>query len=671
MPAFRRLRFAVIVTAVLLATLLPALPVRAATITVTTTNDEFDLTGTGAGCSLREAVQAANSNAPFGGCPAGSDPDQITLPAGTYAFSLSGTEASANVGIDDLDVDGALTIVGLGHPIIDANDLDRVFEVGGGDSLTLRGLALTDGTAESGGAIRVSSGTLSLVDVVVDLSAATVGSFSAFGGGIFAETSAVSIAGSRITNNSVTSASGALGEQASGGGISLRGGTLTVTDSLISGNAARDFGGGIDAIQNGTVTLTNVTIASNRALDGDGIALRNASGTLTNVTIAGNGLGASGKGGGMYADLSGATDVIALENVTFSTNTGGASGGSGGSIYVVPASLGSVTARNTIAAHPLAGGNCGGKSPSYTNGHNLEFVPGGTSSPCFTLAGDPTTVFGDPMFPVDGVGNIAPAADNGGPTPTIALGAGSAALNAGIAVVGVVSDQRGVPRPFGVAPDIGAYERSFCRDVLVNRVGTPGNDSITGTSGPDGILGLGGNDVINGLGARDGLCGGGGNDVLDGSTGNDVLDGGGDNDTLVPGAGVDRVIGGSGIDTVSYAASASAVGVDLRLSIGYATGEGRDTISGIENVVGSRYADVVRGSGLANWLRLGAGADRGYGYGGADRIEGGPGNDILFGGSGNDALYGQAGNDYLNGESGRDLCRQGAGTGRRISCELR
>lgn len=668
MPALRRFRRVAVVTGVLLATLLPASPVRAATITVTTVLDEYDTVGTGAGCSLREAVQAANSNAPFGGCPAGSDPDQITLPAGTYGFSLSGSEALPNNAIGDLDVDGTLTIIGQDHPTIDANDLDRIFELTSGDSLALRGLSLTDGKSNVGGAIGVDSGTLSLVDVVASQNEAT-GMFGAHGGAIAATSSAVSIVQSRITTNSATSQDTFYPSR--GGGIYLGAATtLTLTDSLIDANTATDLGGGIAALGAAT-TLTNVTISSNRAIDGDGIAIVNPNGALlTNVTIAGNGLGVSGKGGGMYADPRDAGDVIALENVTFSNNLGGATGGSGGSIYVEPAALGSVTARNTIAAHPLAGGNCGGKSLSYTNGHNLEFVPAFTSSPCFSAI-DPTTVFGNPMFPVDGVGNIAPPADNGGPTPTIALGAGSAAVNAGIPAFGVTSDQRGAPRPYGSAPDIGAYERSFCGDVLIAIVGTAGNDTLTGTAGSDGILGLGGNDVMNGLGARDGLCGGAGNDVLDGSTGNDYLDGGANNDTLMPGTGVDRVIGGSNVDTVSYSASATAVSVDLRLATGFATGQGRDTISGIENVVGSRFADVVRGSGLGNWLRLGAGADYGFGYGGPDRIDGGPGNDRLFGGTGNDALYGEAGNDSFNGESGRDLCRQGPGTGRRISCERR
>ena len=53
---------------------------------------------------------------------------------------------------------------------------------------------------------------------------------------------------------------------------------------------------------------------------------------------------------------------------------------------------------------------------------------------------------------------LGPLADNGGPTLTIALLPGSPAIDAGRVVPGVTADQRGVPRPQGAAPDIGAFE---------------------------------------------------------------------------------------------------------------------------------------------------------------------------------------------------------------------
>ena len=52
---------------------------------VTTTADEF---GTPTGCSLREAIQAANNDAAFGGCIAGNGDDTITLQALTYILTI-------------------------------------------------------------------------------------------------------------------------------------------------------------------------------------------------------------------------------------------------------------------------------------------------------------------------------------------------------------------------------------------------------------------------------------------------------------------------------------------------------------------------------------------------------------------------------------------------------
>jgi hypothetical protein len=62
---------------------------------------------------------------------------------------------------------------------------------------------------------------------------------------------------------------------------------------------------------------------------------------------------------------------------------------------------------------------------------------------------------------------LGPLADNGGPTPTMALLPGSPAIDAGVPVAGVTTDQRGIPRPQGTAPDIGAFEsRGFTITIL-------------------------------------------------------------------------------------------------------------------------------------------------------------------------------------------------------------
>jgi hypothetical protein len=93
--------------------------------------------------------------------------------------------------------------------------------------------------------------------------------------------------------------------------------------------------------------------------------------------------------------------------------------------------------------------------------HNGTVLVGGGAT--FRSLGH--NLFSDkPAFGVDRTDRIkadprlGPLADNGGPTMTMALLPGSPALDAGSLVAGITTDQRGIPRPQGAAPDIGAFE---------------------------------------------------------------------------------------------------------------------------------------------------------------------------------------------------------------------
>ncbi len=123
-------------------------------------------------------------------------------------------------------------------------------------------------------------------------------------------------------------------------------------------------------------------------------------------------------------------------------------------------------------------------------------------------------------------------------------------------------------------------------------------------------------------------------------------------------AGNETFEGGSGIDTVSYADAAKAVKVDLSLDgVQQKTGVGggKDILISIENLVGSDFADTLKGNDVANHLDGGAGNDQLYGFGGADTLTGADGNDQLWGGGDADSLYGGIGNDKLYGEAGNDV----------------
>ena len=168
---------------------------------------------------------------------------------------------------------------------------------------------------------------------------------------------------------------------------------------------------------------------------------------------------------------------------------------------------------------------------------------------------------------------------------------------------------------------------------------------------------LSGNDLVNGLFGRNG------NDALKGAGGNDVLLGDAGEDILMGGSGADRLNGGAGSDTASY--SGSPVGVVVSLitnTAAYGDAQG-DTFTGIENLIGSTYADTLIGHDGVNVISGGSGNDTLKGYGGNDTLRGEDGNDILEGGIGVDTMIGGLGNDTYLVENYADVTVESGGQG--------
>ena len=165
-------------------------------------------------------------------------------------------------------------------------------------------------------------------------------------------------------------------------------------------------------------------------------------------------------------------------------------------------------------------------------------------------------------------------------------------------------------------------------------------NTLTGTGGDDVLLAGAGDTTLNG---------GAGNDVLVAGAGNNSLHGGDGDDLLIGGPGNDLLDGGAGNDTASYAKATAGVTVDLgHVGQQNTVGAGLDTLSGIENLIGSDYNDTLTGNDGDNLLNGGVGNDV---------LKGGAGNDILIGGPGNDTLTGGSGNDsfvWQKGETGHD-----------------
>ena len=194
--------------------------------------------------------------------------------------------------------------------------------------------------------------------------------------------------------NSLTIADGSDDD---GGGI-LNRGTLTLTNSTLSNNQAWERGGGI--FNSGNLTITNSTISNNIAFAGGGIE-NSGTVTITNSTLSGN--SADAAGGGIFQTESGSLTI---------TN--------------------SIVALNTAPNGPDVLGTITSAS------NNLI----GTPDPGLQLGSDDKPLL----------------QDNGGPTKTIALVAGSPAIDAALLESCPTTDQRGVTRPQGAACDIGAFE---------------------------------------------------------------------------------------------------------------------------------------------------------------------------------------------------------------------
>jgi Ca2+-binding RTX toxin-like protein len=164
--------------------------------------------------------------------------------------------------------------------------------------------------------------------------------------------------------------------------------------------------------------------------------------------------------------------------------------------------------------------------------------------------------------------------------------------------------------------------------------------------------------------SADPIEGGPSDETLGGTSGNDVIYGNGGDDTLEGGDGNDLLDGGEGSDTASYATAASGVTISLAMDAAQETGgAGTDTLSSIENLTGSQFADALTGDAGDNRLSGLDGDDLLMGGAGEDLLDGGGGADLLIGGLGNDEMQGGAGHDRYLVDGVGDVVLESAGEG--------
>jgi Bacterial Ig domain/Putative Ig domain len=347
--------------------------------------------------SLREAIIATNNDL---------GANTIILGAGTHLLSIAGINEQ-NAATGDLDIEDELTIIGAGtaNTIVDGNGLDRVFDIVGGPTVTIQDLTVQGGDAGNkwGAGVNIEDGG------TVDLNRLV------------------------IRNNQVNG---------SGGGVYIFQGTLTMTDTTLSGNSA-DYGGGFYN-DKGVAILNRVTANDNSATDSGGGLYNFGPGAnmmLTNVTVSGN--SAAATGGGIYTSR-----ADTFTNITVAYNTAATTGG----IHIV--NPGSVTLKNSIVAF-----NTGGNA-------NWAVIDAGNNLDSENSLG------------ISGLINTNPQLTalnyNGGFTQTHAITTVSAAYNAGTLSGAPATDQRGEARDS--SPDIGAYEVTA---ILTNTGEFRVNDTTT------------------------------------------------------------------------------------------------------------------------------------------------------------------------------------------------
>jgi predicted outer membrane repeat protein len=389
-----------------------------------------------------------------------------------------------------------LTIEGQGaaNTAVDGGAAGSVFIISSGVTATLRDLTIQNGKASYGAGV-YNNGNLTVVDCVIQDNTATnrgggiynesyatlTATNSAFsgnaatywGGGIFNSShSTVTATNSTFSGNTAASY---------GGGIYDGGASLTTTNSTFSSNSAFG-GGGIFSSQSAALTATNCTFSDNSAdFEGGAIDLFfHSAVTATNCTFSDNTAGTTGTGGG----INNFEGTLTATNSSFSDN----SAGSGGGIYNFNSRL---TATNCTFSDNTA--NQGGgisnhfRTGAFVKSSILASQPGGncyndsgtngssTYDRDYNISDDTSCGFAETDSAGNG-DNVSPLLDtaglqdNGGPTETIALQAGSPAIDA-IPVADctdqdepirypVATDQRGYARPDEgeSSCDIGAYE---------------------------------------------------------------------------------------------------------------------------------------------------------------------------------------------------------------------
>jgi hypothetical protein len=220
----------------------------------------------------------------------------------TITFSPAVFNAPTTIALTggELKVTSPVSIIGPSAGLtLDASGKSRLFEIDmvrPGEPVSISGLTLTNGSADTGGGVRDIDATLTLSRMVVTKNVASKG-----GGGIAVSGGSLTVADSTVSGNT-------------GGGIYSVDASVSITGSTISGNATAESGGGVFVSGRGSLSLTDSTVSGNTAASGNGGGLFLAYTTtavIRNSTIAYN---TAFRQGGIYCTTATLESTIVAKN---------------------------------------------------------------------------------------------------------------------------------------------------------------------------------------------------------------------------------------------------------------------------------------------------------------------------------------------------------------------
>ena len=342
----------------------------ATTLTVNTQADTAPVAD--ANCTLREAIANANAHAntfpECGGAGTGTDTIQFSPGISSIVLAL-GSELPLTD--STITIDGGATGV-----TVDGNNTSRVFSIAAGSAATFKHLTIQHGRVTS----TEGAGINNLGNLTLDNCTVQDNNGHYYGGGIRSYKGTLTATNTTVSGNSAPA----------GAGMFIQYGTANITGSHISGNSA-DLGGGIyQGDKPSTITISGSTLSGNTATkNGGGIHAEHTGMTVSDSVISGNSAGILGGGVVAYAPIT-ISGTLFQNNFAGPYNYGGCMGGglatvgndgSTGSTIANSTFVGNYIKTSATATRGFGGGICNSATITLKNvtmsGNSAPYSPPG------------------------------------------------------------------------------------------------------------------------------------------------------------------------------------------------------------------------------------------------------------------------------------------------------